>query len=46
VTGLPARHLAVIWHVDRQLAPSVQRFVELAVEVCADLSAEWEQADG
>jgi DNA-binding transcriptional LysR family regulator len=43
VTGLPARNLAVIWHVDRQLAPSVQRFVELAVEVCADLSSEWER---
>ena len=41
VTGLPPRNLAVIWHVDRQLPPSVQRFVDLAVEVCAELSATW-----
>jgi DNA-binding transcriptional LysR family regulator len=45
VTGLPARQLGVIWHVDRQLPPSVHRFIELAVEVCADLSRGWQQAD-
>ena len=41
VTGLPPRNLAIIWHVDRQLPPSVQRFVDLAVEVCAELSHDW-----
>lgn len=41
VSGLPARHLGVVWHVDRQLPPTVARFVELAVEVCDDLSRDW-----
>jgi len=41
VSGLPARHLAVIWHVDRQLPPTVRRFVGLAVEVCDELSSDW-----
>ena len=41
VSGLPARHLAVIWHADRQLPPTVRRFVDLAVEVCDDLSRDW-----
>ena len=42
---LPAQQLGVIWHVDRQLPPSVHRFIELAVEVCADLSRGWQEAD-
>ncbi|MEO7979404.1 MAG: LysR family transcriptional regulator [Sporichthyaceae bacterium] len=46
VTGLPPRNLAVVWHADRQLAPVVQHFVELAVEVCADLGREWEESAG
>lgn len=41
VSGLPPRHLAVIWHIDRQLPPTVRRFVDLAVEVCDDLSRDW-----
>jgi DNA-binding transcriptional LysR family regulator len=41
VTGLPARSLAVIWHVDRSLPPTVRRFVDLAVEVCDELSRDW-----
>jgi DNA-binding transcriptional LysR family regulator len=45
VTGLPARQLGVIWHVDRQLPSSVHRFIELAAEVCADLSRGWQEAD-
>lgn len=41
VTGMPARNLAVVWHADRQLGPHVEHFVELAAEVCEQLSEEW-----
>lgn len=40
-SSMPPRRLGVIWHVDRQLPPTVHRFVDLAVEVCADLSRDW-----
>ena len=43
VPALPARQLGVIWHVDRQLPPPVHRFIELAVEVCAQLRAAWSE---
>ncbi len=46
VTGMPPRNLAVVWHADRQLAPVVEHFVELAVEVCAGLGREWEESAG
>jgi hypothetical protein len=39
---MPPRRLGVVWHVDRQLPPAAHRFVEMAVEVCADLSRDWE----
>ncbi len=45
VTGLPARNLALVWHADRQLPSSVERFIELAAEVCAELGRGW-AADG
>jgi hypothetical protein len=38
---MPPRRLGVVWHVDRQLAPSAHRFAALAVEVCAALQASW-----
>jgi len=38
---VPPRRLGIIWHVDRQLPPSVHRFVDLAAEVCAGLSRDW-----
>lgn len=41
VTGLPARNLALVSHADRQLPPYAARFVELAAEVCAEVSASW-----
>lgn len=44
VTGLPPRNLAVIWHADRQLTREAERFVDLAAEVCAEVSAEWATA--
>ena len=40
---VPPRRLGIIWHVDRQLPPSVHRFVDLAAEVCAEVSREWAQ---
>lgn len=40
--GMPPRQLGLLWHVDRQLTAAAHRFVELAVEVCADLSRGWE----
>jgi DNA-binding transcriptional LysR family regulator len=43
---VPPRRLGIIWHVDRQLPPAAHRFVDLAVEVCEDLSAAWVSADG
>ncbi len=39
--ALPARQLGVVWHVDRQLPATATRFIELAVDVCADLSHGW-----
>jgi DNA-binding transcriptional LysR family regulator len=45
VTGLPPRNLVILWHADRQLAPSVKHFVDLAAEVCAELSRDWTMAD-
>lgn len=41
VTGMPARSLAIVWHADRQLPESVTRFVDLAAEICDELSEEW-----
>lgn len=41
---VPPRQLGVVWHVDRQLSPAATRFVELAVEVCADLARGWAAA--
>ncbi|MGZ4590604.1 MAG: LysR family transcriptional regulator [Actinomycetes bacterium] len=41
---MPPRRLGVIWHVDRQLPPTVHRFVDLAVDVCAELSRDWAAA--
>lgn len=38
---VPPRRLGIIWHVDRQLPPSVHRFVDLAAQVCAGLSRDW-----
>jgi LysR family transcriptional regulator, transcription activator of glutamate synthase operon len=40
-SAMPPRRLGVVWHVDRQLPPSVHRFAALAVEVCAALRASW-----
>lgn len=40
---VPPRRLGIIWHVDRQLPPAAGRFVELAVDVCAELSRGWEE---
>jgi DNA-binding transcriptional LysR family regulator len=40
-SAMPPRRLGVVWHVDRQLPPSVHRFAALAVEVCAQLQASW-----
>ncbi len=45
VTGLPPRNLALIWHADRAPAPNVEHFVELAAEVCAELSRDWARED-
>lgn len=45
VTGLPPRNLAVIWHADRQLAPSIEHFIDLAAEVCEELSRDWARED-
>jgi DNA-binding transcriptional LysR family regulator len=42
-TPVPPRRLGIIWHVDRQLPQAAHRFVDLAVEVCADLSRDWGQ---
>jgi DNA-binding transcriptional LysR family regulator len=42
-TPVPPRRLGIIWHVDRQLPQAAHRFVDLAVEVCADLSRDWRQ---
>ena len=44
VTGLPARNLALVSHVDRQLPPYAARFIELAAEVCSEVSAGWTTA--
>jgi DNA-binding transcriptional LysR family regulator len=38
---VPPRQLGIVWHVDRQLPATATRFVELAVEVCAELSSAW-----
>jgi DNA-binding transcriptional LysR family regulator len=40
-SAMPPRRLGVIWHIDRQLPRTVHRFVELAVEVCDELSRDW-----
>ena len=41
VTGLRPRNLALVWHADRALAPYADRFVDLAAEVCTELSEAW-----
>ena len=41
VTGLPPRSLGLLSHADRQLPPYVAQFVDLAAEVCAEVSAGW-----
>jgi DNA-binding transcriptional LysR family regulator len=43
--SMPPRRIGAVWHVDRQLAPAVHRFVDLAAEVCDGLVAEWAAAD-
>jgi DNA-binding transcriptional LysR family regulator len=43
-SAMPPRRIGVVWHVDRQLPPTAHRFVELAVDVCADLSRDWAAA--
>jgi len=40
-TAVPPRRLGLIWHADRQLPSSVHRFVELAAEVCDEVSRGW-----
>jgi DNA-binding transcriptional LysR family regulator len=40
-SSMPARRIGVCWHVDRQLPPTVHRFVDLAAEVCDELSRAW-----
>jgi DNA-binding transcriptional LysR family regulator len=45
-SAVPARQLGVVWHVDRQLPPTATRFIELAVEVCADLGRGWADDSG
>jgi DNA-binding transcriptional LysR family regulator len=40
-SAMIARRIGVCWHVDRQLPPTVHRFVDLAVEVCEELSRDW-----
>jgi DNA-binding transcriptional LysR family regulator len=40
-TPVPPRQLGIIWHIDRQLPAAASRFVELAAEVCDDLSRDW-----
>ena len=36
-----AGELDMVWHADRQLSPAATRLVELAAEVCAELSWGW-----
>lgn len=43
-TPVPPRRLGIIWHVDRQLPVAAHRFVDLAGEVCDDLSRAWAAA--
>jgi DNA-binding transcriptional LysR family regulator len=43
-SAMPPRRIGVVWHADRQLPPTVHRFVELAVEVCEGLSRDWAAA--
>jgi DNA-binding transcriptional LysR family regulator len=40
----PPRHLAVLWHSERQLPPAVQHFVSIAADVCEQLSQGWDAA--
>ena len=42
VTGMPPRSIALLWHADRQLPAYHSHFVDLAAEVCAEVSAGWE----
>jgi DNA-binding transcriptional LysR family regulator len=45
-SAVPPRQLGVVWHVDRQLPATATRFIELAIEVCADLSTGWADDSG
>jgi DNA-binding transcriptional LysR family regulator len=45
-SAVPPRQLGVVWHVDRQLPATATRFIQLAAEVCADLSADWADDSG
>ena len=40
-TPVPPRRLGLIWHADRKLPPSAGAFVDLAVEVCDEISEGW-----
>jgi DNA-binding transcriptional LysR family regulator len=44
-SAMIARRIGVCWHVDRQLPPTVHRFVDLAVEVCEELRRDWAGQD-
>jgi DNA-binding transcriptional LysR family regulator len=44
VTGMPPRSLGLLSHADRQLAPYVAQFADLATDVCAEVSASWAPA--
>lgn len=41
VTGMPPRNIALLWHTDRQLPAYAAHFVDLAADVCAEVSAHW-----
>jgi DNA-binding transcriptional LysR family regulator len=43
---LPARRIALAWHRHRALSPAARTFIECAVELCAELDAAQEAAEG
>src|SRR5918995_923114 len=36
---IPPRRIALVWHRDRHRSPAVRAFVDVALEVCADVAA-------
>jgi DNA-binding transcriptional LysR family regulator len=36
---IPPRRIALAWHRDRHRSPAARAFVDVAVEVCADVAA-------